>query len=138
MSEILKPCPFCGEISRVEINTYTEQIVCGQCGAVVYYKYWDTRPIEDALSARIAELEGERRWIPVSERLPEDGREVLVLVEELITAGAHYQFGAAFNDDDVLVETPTWVLGLEEETYGFDAYAAVTHWMPLPNLPEVK
>ena len=57
MSEELIPCPFCGESSRVEINTYTEQIVCGQCGAVVYYKYWDTRPIEDELRKRIAELE---------------------------------------------------------------------------------
>ena len=57
MSEELIPCPFCGESSRVEINTYTEQIVCGQCGAVVYYKYWQTRPIEDELRKRIAELE---------------------------------------------------------------------------------
>ena len=60
MSEELIPCPFCGESSRVEINMYTEQIVCGQCGAVVYYKYWDTRPIEDDLRKRIAELEANR------------------------------------------------------------------------------
>ena len=95
------------------------------------------RTIEDELRACIAELEAERRWIPVSERLPEDGREVLVFAEGLITAGSHCQCGAAFNDDDVLVETPTWLLGIEGEVYGCDAYDAVTHWMPLPNPPEV-
>ena len=140
MSEELKPCPFCGG-SNITEEASISVVFCADCGGEKDTDFggdWNTRPIEDALNARIAELEAERRWIPVSERLPEDGREVLVLVEELITAGAHYQFGAAFNDDDVLVETPTWVLGLEEETYGFDAYAAVTHWMPLPEPPEVK
>jgi len=69
MSE-LKPCPFCGE--PVVFNKFAEKVVCEDCGATIYSDYWNTRPIEDALNARIAELEAERRWIPVGERLPEE------------------------------------------------------------------
>jgi len=56
MSEELKPCPFCGE--PVEFNKFAEKVVCEDCGATIYSDYWNTRPIEDALNARIAELEG--------------------------------------------------------------------------------
>ena len=52
----LKPCPFCGE--PVEFNKFAEKVVCEDCGATIYSDYWNTRPIEDALNARIAELEG--------------------------------------------------------------------------------
>ena len=55
MSEKLKPCPFCGE--PVEFNKFAEKVVCEDCGATIYSDYWNTRPIEDALNARIAELE---------------------------------------------------------------------------------
>ncbi len=51
----LKPCPFCGE--PVEFNKFAEKVVCEDCGATIYSDYWNTRPIEDALNARIAELE---------------------------------------------------------------------------------
>lgn len=47
---------------------------------------WNTRPLEDALQARaeaaekrVAELEAEMRWIPVTERLPEEKQEVIVI-----------------------------------------------------------
>ena len=116
MSEILKPCPFCGEISRVEINTYTEQIVCGQCGAVVYYKYWDTRPIEDDLRKRIAELEEKQRWIPVSERLPEEFTPVLTIGKDELPITA-------------VVDRGHWYSSFE---YSLN----VTHWMTLPEPPE--
>ena len=55
MSEELKPCPFCGE--PVVFNKFAEKVVCEDCGATIYSDYWNTRPIEDALNARIAELE---------------------------------------------------------------------------------
>ena len=57
MSE-LKPCPFCGE--PVVFNKFAEKVVCEDCGATIYSDYWNTRPIEDALQTRIAELEAER------------------------------------------------------------------------------
>ena len=123
MSEELIPCPFCGESSRVEINTYTEQIVCGQCGAVVYYKYWDTRPIEDELRARIAELEEKQRWIPVSERLPEaKGHYMAVVVDGF--------------DDSRSVETLRY-FG-DGDWFTWSDWYVVTHWKEEPELPEVQ
>lgn len=54
MSEALKPCPFCGgpEIPPA-------QIYCDTCKTNIagLGDHWNTRPIEDALRARIAELE---------------------------------------------------------------------------------
>lgn len=64
MSE-LKPCPFCGwEFAEHAWNEFGEEYrVCDQCGAssgTVDSKWdWQSRPIEDALRKRIAELEGE-------------------------------------------------------------------------------
>ena len=59
MSEILKPCPFCkGEFAfDLEIKKFR----CDKCGATVlpdpYARTVNTRPIEDDLQNRIAELE---------------------------------------------------------------------------------
>jgi len=64
MSE-LKPCPFCGKENTVAGST--ERMILGWWYACedcfenrkggVYEDRWNTRPIEDALNARIAELE---------------------------------------------------------------------------------
>ena len=55
MSE-LKPCPFCGGT-----NICTEKGInlnyCDSCSAEANIEHWNNRPIEDALTARIAELE---------------------------------------------------------------------------------
>lgn len=71
MPEQLKPCPFCG---HTEIRNHNCKTECSYCGARVefveladcYDKLnakdrpdWNDRPIEDALQARITELEGE-------------------------------------------------------------------------------
>lgn len=64
MSE-LKPCPFCGSsntaLDYYEISCPQELgtiVVCNDCGAsATSIVDWNTRPIEDALNARIAELE---------------------------------------------------------------------------------
>ena len=65
----MKPCPFCGKE-----DLYFEQdeegetnIVCGWCEYKTRIfqtigdaaRWWNTRPIEDALNKRIAELEAE-------------------------------------------------------------------------------
>ena len=70
MSE-LKPCPFCGKENTVAGST--ERMILGWWYACedcfenrkggVYEDRWNTRPIEDALNARIAALEAEiRNW----------------------------------------------------------------------------
>ena len=63
MSE-LKPCPFCGSsnttLDYYEISCPQELgtiVVCNDCGAsATSIVDWNTRPIEDALNARIAKL----------------------------------------------------------------------------------
>ena len=53
----LKPCPFCGgeaELCYSEVDTF-----CRKCNVRQETELWNTRPIEDALNARIAELEAE-------------------------------------------------------------------------------
>ena len=74
-------------------------------------------------SARIAELEAERRWIPVSERLPEKGNLVIG-----ITDYCGYVFFEIVDDDGQGI-----VLHPYRRCQG-----KVTHWMPLPEPPEVK
>lgn len=72
-----------------------------------------------ALLADKARLEEEARWIPVGERLPEEGKIVLV-------AGgiAKYIDGR-------------WWSGMEEPLYRREIIWEVTHWKPI-TLPEVK
>ena len=60
MSDELKSCPFCGREQHLcpEEIPYTGQLhECGSCNVISYD--WNTRPIEDALNARITELEQE-------------------------------------------------------------------------------
>jgi len=63
--EELKPCPFCGSTNiRKNFGIFPE-LFCSECEATIYAydnyedldKSWNTRPLEDALQARIAELE---------------------------------------------------------------------------------
>ena len=66
MSEELRPCPFCG--GEAQVNTWTMHGItesrcfcsnsdCPNSVRTVAFEQWNTRPIEDALTARIAELE---------------------------------------------------------------------------------
>ena len=82
---------------------------------------WNTRPIEDALNARIAELEAAQRWIPVSERLPEDGEVVWLWDGNNLGMGYYLVLSGCFMDRD----TPLRRI-------------KPTHWMSLPTPPEVK
>ena len=88
MSE-LKPCPFCGgeaittaffdaddfDYMPIEVNDCDAEVTCKneRCinGWWLSPKDWNTRPIEDALNARIAELEAAQRWIRTKVKLPD-------------------------------------------------------------------
>ena len=73
------------------------------------------------LNDRIAELEAERRWIPVSERLPEDGEVVWLWDGNNLGMGYYLVLSGCFMDRD----TPLRRI-------------KPTHWMPLPEPQEVK
>jgi len=61
MNEELKSCPFCG-VNEWQYHAHfsgASVFQCEKCGTIVDECVLNTRPIEDALNARIAELEAE-------------------------------------------------------------------------------
>lgn len=56
MSEELRPCPFCGG-TKICTEKGINLNYCDNCSAESNVEHWNNRPIEDALNARIAELE---------------------------------------------------------------------------------
>ena len=75
MSDIdeLKPCPFCGQYPDVLTGSSIVAVVCPRCGyefdwplSSDWRAEWNTRPIEDALQARITELEAALRKVAVA------------------------------------------------------------------------
>ena len=117
----LKPCPFCPDGGDVQLVTFTggvdDVVHCHVCGTILKHKIWQTRPIEDALNKRIAELEEKQRWIPASERLPEDGKPVWVCT---IWNEQHSGF---------LID------GVWAGLFRYFREGEITHWMPLPKSP---
>ena len=76
--------------------------------------------IFDLQKATIERLQAERRWIPVSERLPEIGFTGLCQVAGngyVIARYAPYDSEGGWTSDEI-------------------GYCFVTHWMPLPEPPE--
>lgn len=78
-----------------------------------------------------------RKWISVKDRLPEEGQEVLVIShgwgERLVYTGKHTR-----------IESETsWLTGITSKAsdwrlqgWSYLREPHVTHWMPLPELPE--
>ena len=60
MSEKLRPCPFCGG-TKICTEKSINLNYCDNCSAESNVEHWNTRPIEDELRKRIAELE-EQVW----------------------------------------------------------------------------
>ena len=81
------------------------------------------------LATRLAELVEERRWVPVGERLPEIGTDVLAMGSEGVFQACLTLWG----------ESRRWeALVLDVHGCGCcgGGRASVTHWQPLPPGPE--
>ena len=91
----------------------------------------DASNLIEQQAARIAELEAKvPRWMPVEERLPENG--VPVLVNYI---GNNY---GKYHPDAIAVWTDYgcfWWEGSLEDCYA-EVAMPITHWMPLPGWPE--
>ena len=139
MSE-LKPCPFCGSPAYSYHDNCIDfaGVKCDLGGCVcadilITENNWNTRPIEDALNARIAELETENAalkaeisklkapqgWIDVKKQMPDVP---IALV--------------AWKDGSIKLDS-TFTDGGRDYWYhsGLDN---VAYWMPIPEPPEVK
>ncbi len=130
MSEKLIPCPICGSENTVRLpyNDRADIERCKNCNLTIIVPFgctmWNTRPIEDALRKRIAELEAARRWRIVADgELPEHDGEYWVWLEAWNTP---HKRGACIYSKDY------------HDNNGFFNLIPVTHWMPLPELPEER
>ncbi len=69
-------------------------------------------------------------WIKITDRIPNRGKDVLVLVEKEMTnsqpAEMHIRVGRRLSDRGI------WIIG---DNFGFN-FGKVTHWMPLPKFPD--
>ena len=89
MSEKLKPCPFCGG-EATENRDISNSIYCKKCFAEIDTDCvdWNIRPIEDALQARIVELEA------VIEILEDQQREAKnILIDKKLHIDSLYEEG---------------------------------------------
>lgn len=73
----------------------------------------------------IAELEAAQRWIPVSERLPENENDRVLIRRGNVVALGWIYFDELMGDWDY-------------RCYDEDWDGNPTHWMPLPKFPEVQ
>ena len=106
LTEFQKVCDVC--------MTLTKRPMCGDCSVA------DTvREIKRIPAADVREV----RWIPVTERLPEDNERVLTLGPK---GGIQV---CRFRDSTPLLKWHFW-------TAGNARIATVTHWMPLPHPPK--
>ena len=140
MSDNLRPCPFCGTPPQAntwvfygisETRYFCPNQECPLSVRTSTLERWNRRPIEDALTARVAELEAGRRWRVVADgELPELGKEVIFYdsIMERRLKGCLRKNGGV-----------EW---LSDEGYTFSSrdgrYSRITHWMYAPQPPEVQ
>jgi hypothetical protein len=119
------------------VGTYTYKCdICGTENVVQNYGDWACRQCLQGYTydechrisltdAQLALLRNPPRWIPVEERLPEDGGRFLVVVN---------------SDGDPYADAANWWHGdwWTGESPAQKHACPITHWMPLPEPPEVK
>jgi len=108
----LKPCPFCGGVDFVcsSNGMYNYFVSCDGCGVE------GPASVDDDSAMTEWDIRAQDQWIPVGERWPEDGLEVLFLMPTTgIKSGYCYE-GEPFH------VAPKDI--------------AITHWQPLPPPPK--
>jgi len=104
MNKELKPYPFCGsEAKRNDDLQNWGEIFCTNCGCHM---------AEGGMNKAIKAWNTRNTWIPVDERLPEEGQRVICLMR-------------GERAEDTKVQILRW--------FEYDN-ADVSHWMPIPTL----
>ena len=112
-NEGCKKCPY-----WATENLEGWQKLCGWASCKVYQIISDAADAIERLTAENAALREKKRWISVTEKTPEYDMPQLVLNADGDALIANYAYGEWF------------------DTWGQDV--DVTHWMPLPEAPEVE
>ena len=110
-NEGCKKCPY-----WATENLEEWQKLCGWASCKVYQIISDAADAIERLTAENAALREKKRWISVTEKTPEYDMPQLVLNADGDALIANYAYGEWFD---------TWGQDVE-----------VTHWMPLPEVPE--
>ena len=122
------------------MNTYTAKCdICGTENTVASYGDWACRQCgqgytyDECHQIRLTDsqwalLRNPPRWIPVSERLPDDENDVLVRYRYGHKTVCVVAYRVSGND--------CWTMSVGD-CFDFSDEQA-THWMPLPDAPEVK
>lgn len=133
----LKPCPFCGySFPKLEeksktfykgeqvYNTYVRCPACDTRGRRAILSHFPTNK-----KAREYVMEAWNRrssdWISVKDRLPEEGENILIFVNDLKSEPV--QADVCYYDGD-----EAWL------DSGYNFGSDVPYWMPLPKPPEVN
>lgn len=111
--EIL-PCPFCGsnDLYTTQHRTF-EEIYC-DCGASNSSESWNTRNYDNLFIGKLTLKENIYSWISVKDKLPEENGRYLVVEDHI----SRWRGVDHFRNGKFTMK--------------------VTHWMPLPTLPEEK
>ena len=120
MSSYPFKCDLCGGVT--DAPTYGD-FKCQHCGQA--YVYDECHQIK--LSEPQLKTLRDSRWIPVSERLPEEDDYVLACYE-----GGFVRIAKLTPEEDDMIQC--WHLDGGNDV----TIKAFTHWMPLPKPPEVK
>ena len=119
-------------MTREEAIRILDPVTTGEALAEIEYyngfsgKTAAVQAVSDACVLAVAALreQGERRWIPVTERMPEIGQKCLIANREIVVRGW-------LRPDGV------WKTGVSsDEIWSKFSLYQLTHWMPLPEPPK--
>lgn len=105
---------------KCAVTTTTKQLLELPAADVVDKAEWDKLLVLVEEANKITEA---GRWIPVSERLPEEGDVVLCSTWSTVYCGYANSRGSFYVANNTMYDAWTWEPG-------------VTHWRPLPEAPK--
>lgn len=136
----MKPCPLCGgtaDLTQVG-NAFTKKraavVKCLSCqltikaGAIHNTLAWCVKKVIEKWNKRPEALSHMPKWIPTSERLPEDSEAVVFYARK--AGGYGYSYVAHYDNGK-------WLDDLDHDIEATQDMYQVILWMPLPS-PEEK